>query len=80
MIFNSEPMTFKSLQHIPLTCAYLCADCHCVGNCASHCPACASRALIGLAGVLDREERGEIARAGFAHPMPGRADGVPLAA
>jgi len=49
-------MTFNSMQHMPLTSAYLCADCHCVGNCASHCRACASGALIGLAGVLNREE------------------------
>ncbi len=75
-------MTFNSMQHIPLTSAYLCADCHCVGNCASHCPACASRALIGLAGVLDREESEseEVGRIGFAPPAAGRVDGVPLAA
>jgi len=43
------------LQHMPLTRAYLCQDCNCVGNCAEQCPACASEALIGLAGVLNRE-------------------------
>ncbi len=48
-------MTFLSLQHIPLKRAYLCQDCECIGNCAIQCPACASEALIGLAGVLDRE-------------------------
>jgi hypothetical protein len=73
-------MTFNSMQHMPLTCAYLCADCHCVGNCPSHCPACASSALIGLAGVLNREESEELAQIGFAHSAPGRADDVPLAA
>jgi hypothetical protein len=73
-------MTFKSMQHMPLADAYLCADCHCVGNCASRCPACASGALIGLAGVLNREEREEIALVDFAHPAPGNVDGVPLAA
>lgn len=48
-------MTFVSMQHMPLSSAYLCEDCHCVGNCAEHCPACASAALIGLAGILNRE-------------------------
>jgi hypothetical protein len=73
-------MTFNSMQHMPLTCAYLCADCHCVGNCASYCPACASSALIGLAGILNREESEEIAQIGFAHAAHGRVDRVPLAA
>lgn len=73
-------MTFNSMQHMPLTCAYLCADCHCVGNCASHCPACASSALIGLASVLNREEPEEIAQVSFACTAPDRADGVSLAA
>jgi hypothetical protein len=73
-------MTFNSMQHMPLTCAYLCADCHCVGNCASHCPACASGALIGLAGVLNREECGEITRMSLAHTAVGNLDRVPLAA
>jgi hypothetical protein len=53
-------MTINSMQHMPLTCAFLCADCHCVGNCASHCPACASSALIGLATILNRGENEEI--------------------
>jgi hypothetical protein len=48
-------MTFVSMQHIPLTSAYLCQDCNSVGNSAQHCPACASEALMGLAGVLDRK-------------------------
>jgi hypothetical protein len=48
-------MTFVSMQHIPLTSAYLCQDCNCVGNCSVQCPACASEALMGLAGVLDRK-------------------------
>jgi hypothetical protein len=75
-------MTFNSMQHMPLTSAYLCADCHCVGNCASHCRACASGALIGLAGVLNREEEEseELAQVGFAHPASGGVAGVPLAA
>jgi len=48
------------MQHIPLMRAYLCQDCSCVGNCAEHCPACASTALIGLAGVLNREPEDEM--------------------
>lgn len=48
-------MTFATMQHIPLASAYLCQDCNCIGNCASHCPACASEVLLSLAGVLDRE-------------------------
>jgi len=48
-------MTFLSMQHMPLASAYLCEDCHCVGNCAEHCPACASSALLCLAGILNRE-------------------------
>jgi ferredoxin len=53
--YRSEPMTVVSMQHIPLTHAYLCQDCNSIGNCAQHCPACASEALMGLAGVLDRK-------------------------
>jgi hypothetical protein len=48
-------MKFPTMQHMPLTRAYLCQDCNCVGNCAEQCPACASAALIGLASVLNRE-------------------------
>jgi hypothetical protein len=48
------PLT-PMLQHIPLTSAYLCQDCNCVGNCSVRCPACASQVLMGLAGILDRE-------------------------
>ncbi len=48
-------MTFAKMQHIPLTSAYLCQDCDCVGNCATQCPACASVVLLGLAGILNRE-------------------------
>lgn len=50
-----ERMKFDTMQHIPLTSAYLCQDCNCVGNCASKCPACASEVLMGLAGVLNRK-------------------------
>ena len=53
--YRSENMTFVAMQHMPLTSAYLCQDCNCVGNSAQQCPACASEALLGLAGVLDRK-------------------------
>ena len=45
-----------SMQLIPLSTAYLCQDCSCVGNCAEQCPACASGVLMGLASVLDRKQ------------------------
>ncbi len=50
-----ERMPLPMLQHIPLTSAYVCLDCNCVGNCSRQCPACASEVLMGLAGVLNRE-------------------------
>jgi len=53
-------MTFVSMQHMPLARAYLCEDCNCIGNWAEQCPACASRALIGLANVLNREPQAEV--------------------
>jgi hypothetical protein len=53
--YRGGHMTFVSMQHMPLTSAYLCQDCNCIGNCAVQCPACASEALIGLSGVLNRE-------------------------
>ena len=53
--YRGEHMTFVAMQHMPLTSAYLCQDCNCIGNCAQQCPACASEALMGLAGVLDRK-------------------------
>jgi len=54
-----QHMIFVSIQHMPLNNAYLCEDCHCVGNCAEQCPACASEALMSLAGVLNREQPDE---------------------
>jgi hypothetical protein len=50
-----EVMKLITMQHIPLAYAYLCPDCNCIGNCAEHCPACASPVLLGLASILDRE-------------------------
>ena len=55
-------MNRPALQHFPLTRAYLCQDCNAVGNNAMHCPACASTVLLGLAGVLDREQAMPIAQ------------------
>ena len=52
---SGERMPMLMLQHIPLTSAYLCQDCNCIGNCARQCPACASEVLMSLAGVLNRE-------------------------
>jgi hypothetical protein len=52
-------MTFVSMQTLPLTRAYLCQDCNCIGNCAVYCPACGSQALMGLANVLNRESQEE---------------------
>ena len=40
-------------QYIPLSRAYLCADCAAVGNNSQVCPACASKVLQNLARVLD---------------------------
>lgn len=58
------------VQLIPLSSAYLCQDCSCVGNCAERCPACASCALMGLASVLDREqEKKPKSRARAAYPF-----------
>jgi hypothetical protein len=53
-------MSICTMQHIPLSSAYLCQDCNCVGNCAMQCPACASAVVLGLAGVLDREFEEEV--------------------
>lgn len=55
-----DSMKFLSMQHMPLKGAYLCQDCNCIGNCAEQCPACASEALMGLAGVLNREAEDEM--------------------
>ena len=52
-------MTYSSMQLIPLSSAYLCQDCNCVGNNPKQCPGCASSALLGLASVLDREPQRE---------------------
>jgi hypothetical protein len=62
-------MTYCAMQHIPLSFAYLCQDCNCVGNCAEQCPACASSVLMNLSGVLDREvEREEQPTLTFSYP------------
>ena len=51
---KGDLMKFISMQHIPLAKAYLCPNCNCIGNCSEQCPACASKALMGLANLLDR--------------------------
>jgi hypothetical protein len=43
------------MQFFSVSSAYLCQDCNVIGNCATQCPACASRVLLGIAAVLDRE-------------------------
>lgn len=53
--YRGEIMTLCKMQHIPLSSAYLCPDCNCIGNCAMQCPACASYVVMNLASVLDRE-------------------------
>ena len=60
--YRGERMALVAMQHIPLASAYLCQDCNSVGNSAMQCPACASEALMGLAGVLNRkvEERAQV--------------------
>lgn len=49
-------MKHFSMQHIPLSTAYLCQDCNCVSNCSTQCPACASCVLMGLEPVLNRKQ------------------------
>jgi RNA polymerase subunit RPABC4/transcription elongation factor Spt4 len=58
-----EAVNRPALDHFPLNRAYLCQDCNAVGNNAMNCPACASTVLLGLAGVLDREEAAQKTKA-----------------
>lgn len=53
-------MKLTAMQHIPLSSAYLCPDCNCIGNCAGQCPVCASPILLALANVLDREVESDV--------------------
>ncbi len=62
-----EPMP-STLHYISLTSAYLCTDCNNVSNCAQRCPACASEALMGLAGILNREAVEEIPQSDYSYP------------
>ena len=55
-VSGGQSLKHHSMQHIPLSTAYLCQDCNVVGNCSVQCPACASYILIGLANVLDRKQ------------------------
>ena len=66
-------MKISTLQHFALQSAYLCPDCNTIGNCANQCPACASRTLMGLSAILDREiveERKPVAQMPSAHALP----------
>jgi len=45
--------------HLPLSGAWLCAECGSVGNNSAQCPACAGTALVNLSKILDRHERRE---------------------
>jgi RNA polymerase subunit RPABC4/transcription elongation factor Spt4 len=47
---------------IPLGNAFLCQDCHRIGESAKRCPSCTSSALLGLAGVLNRESDADMAK------------------
>jgi hypothetical protein len=58
-------MDSSVLQHFPLKFAYLCPDCNSIGNCATQCPACASKSLMGLSAILDREEHAGMASLTF---------------
>lgn len=50
--------------YIPLSGAWLCLDCSCVGNNSRECPNCLSGSLLSLARVMDREDdAGEVASA-----------------
>lgn len=51
--------TVLTLDYIPLKYAYLCPDCNAIGNCSTQCPACASRVVMGLSAILDRETAAE---------------------
>lgn len=53
-------MTAANAIYMPLDRAYLCEDCRNIGNDPHGCPACASQALLSLAGVLDREDQPKI--------------------
>lgn len=77
---RGEHMTFVSMQHMPLSSAYLCEDCHAVGNCAEQCPACASEALMGLASVLNREQPVEKMQVGYVRSSRPARKGASLAA
>jgi hypothetical protein len=61
-----QRMNLDSKQHMPLNSAYLCENCHCVGNRAEQCPACASESLMSLAGVLNRNQPKESAQMTYA--------------
>ena len=52
----SREQKLADMLHFPLAEAFLCQDCHAIGNWAVQCPACASTHLLSMANVLDRSE------------------------
>lgn len=48
-------MSTVALDHFPLSAAFLCSDCHELGNNSRQCPACASGSIMSLANILNRE-------------------------
>jgi hypothetical protein len=47
-------MTIQT-QHFPLSKAYLCENCQCVGNRSESCACCGSRSILSLGSILNRE-------------------------
>lgn len=48
-------MATATASLIPLSAAYLCVDCSCIGDDSRQCWACTSEVVMSLAGVLNRE-------------------------
>lgn len=47
-------------EHFPLSAAFLCTDCDCIGSTPEHCAGCGSVAILKLAPILNREERSKL--------------------
>ncbi len=65
------------MSHFPLNLAQLCQDCSEVGDNPLQCPACASRALLALAPVLNRGSGTESVPAGAVRPIQAQPDRQP---
>ena len=48
-------MTRGALNSIPLAQSFFCVDCESIGNCSTHCPACASTHIARLSAWLNRQ-------------------------